>query len=653
MHGPSVLQPAGSEYVAYFADPEHALRFGDAYFSQPLKRDAGLCLLLAAALFILATMEGATAASSKQVMLLHSFGREFKPWSEYARTIREELNRQSPWPLDITEHTLVTARSSDENPETPFVEYLGALFADQPLDLVVSIGAPAAAFVQRHRQQLFANTPMVLTAVDERRVQFSSLTDNDAVVAVRIDYLKAIANILQVLPDTKHVAVVVGASPIEKFWREEIAKGVKSLASRVRFIWYNDLSFEDILKQAAKLPPDSAIFWELMSVDAAGVVHEGNVALARLHAVASAPIFSYDESFFGNEIVGGPLLSVSEGSRQAAAVAVRILGGEKAGDIKVPSLGFANPKFDWREMQRWGISESRLPPGSEILFREPTAWERYRWQMVLTAIVLLSQTALIAGLFYEHRRRRTAELEVRQRMSELAHVNRQATVGELSASMAHELNQPLGAILSNAEAAELLLESPSPDLVEVRKIVSDIRRNDQRASQIIQRLRGLLKKKTVASKSIDLNETVGEVLEFLTAQASANDIRLITAMAPQSLRVSGDRIQLQQAVLNLIVNGIEALAGTRNAERVITIRTALADNTSAEVSITDSGAGIPPEKLKDLFEPFFTTKENGMGMGLAIARKIIEAHGGHIWGENRSAGGAVFRLSLPLAPRPQ
>jgi C4-dicarboxylate-specific signal transduction histidine kinase len=303
-------------------------------------------------------------------------------------------------------------------------------------------------------------------------------------------------------------------------------------------------------------------------------------------------------------------------------------------------------------MQRWGVSESRLPPGSEILFREPTAWEKYRWQIVLTAIVLLSQTALIVGLLYEHRRRRTAELEVRQRMSELAHVNRQATVGELSASMAHELNQPLGAILSNAEAAELLLGSPSPDLVEVRKIVSDIRRNDQRASQIIQRLRGLLKKETVESKSIDLNETVAEVLEFLTAQASANDIRLKKAMAPQSLRVSGDRIQLQQAVLNLIVNGMEALAGTRNAERVITIRTALADNTSAEVSITDSGAGIPPEKLKDLFEPFFTTKENGMGMGLAIARKIIEAHGGHIWGENRSAGGAVFRLSLPLAPRP-
>ena len=224
----------------------------------------------------------------------------------------------------------------------PFVEYLRALFAKRPLDLIVSIGAPAAGFVQRHRQQLFATTPMVFTAVDQRRVQYSDLTANDAVVAVRIDYLGAIENILQVLPDTKHVAVVVGASPIEQFWRKEIAREVKPLENRIAFTWYNDLSFEDILKHAAALPPHSAIFWELMSVDAAGVVHEGNTALARLHAVANAPIFSYDESFFGNEIVGGPLLSVLEGSRQTAAVAVRILGGEKAGDIEVPPVGFAS-----------------------------------------------------------------------------------------------------------------------------------------------------------------------------------------------------------------------------------------------------------------------------------------------------------------------
>src|SRR5262245_17263940 len=181
----------------------------------------------------------ALAAEPKQVVLLHSFGRDFKPWSEYSRTIRMELEKQSPWPLDITEHSLVTARSPDEDHEVPFVEYLRALSAKRPPDLIVSIGAPAAAFVQRHRQQLFATTPMVLTAVEQRRVQYSRLSANDAVVAVRINYLAAFENILQVLPDTKDVIVVVGTSPIEKFWKEAIAKEAEPLANRIK------LSFTD------------------------------------------------------------------------------------------------------------------------------------------------------------------------------------------------------------------------------------------------------------------------------------------------------------------------------------------------------------------------------------------------------------------------
>ena len=253
------------------------------------------------------TCSRAISAEAKRVMLLYSFGRDFKPWSEYAKAIRTEFDRQSPWTLDITENSLVTARFSDENPELPFVEYLRALFGKRPPDLIVSIGAPAASFVQRHRQQLFPSTPMVFTAVDRRRVQYSELTANDAVVAVEINYLAAMENILRVLPDTKNVMVVVGASPIERFWREEIDREVRPLTDRITLTWTNDLAFEDILKRAAALPPRSAIFWELMSVDAAGVVHEGDTGLTRLYAVANAPIFSYDGSFFGNEIVGGPL----------------------------------------------------------------------------------------------------------------------------------------------------------------------------------------------------------------------------------------------------------------------------------------------------------------------------------------------------------
>ena len=173
-------------------------------------------------------------------------------------------------------------------------------------------------------------------------------------------------------------------------------------------------------------------------------------------------------------------------------MAIRILGGEKAGDITLPPIQFATPTFDWRLMQRWGITENRLPPGSEIRFRDPTLWEQYHWHIVTVAAALLLQASLITVLLYERRRRYNAEIETRQRMSELAHMNRRATAGELSASIAHELNQPLGAILNNTETAAVILSSAAPNLEELKIIVDEIKRDDERASEVIKRLRRLL-----------------------------------------------------------------------------------------------------------------------------------------------------------------
>ena len=209
-----------------------------------------------------------------------------------------------------------------------------------------------------------------------------------------------------------------------------------------------------------------AIFLALMNVDAAGVVQETGNALNKVASRANAPIFSYDDFDFDGAIVGGPMFSMLEGSRIAATVATRILDGEKAGDIKTPPLKYASPKFDWRQMQRWGISDKYLPPGSSIQFRPRTAWETYRWQIVAVCAVAALQGVLIGLLLFERRRRQLAEMDSRQRVVELAHVNRFSTAGELSASIAHEINQPLGAILTNTETARLMLQSPSPDLGE-------------------------------------------------------------------------------------------------------------------------------------------------------------------------------------------
>jgi hypothetical protein len=167
------------------------------------------------------------------------------------------------------------------------------------------------------------------------------------------------------------------------------------LGGRVEIRWYNEKSFEEILIDAARLPPHSAIFWHLMNVDAAGVAHEANDALNKLSSSANGPIFSYDRPLFGEAIVGGPMHSAERLGQITATVATRILNGEKAGDIKTPPTGFAAPIFDWRQMQRWRIAESSLPPGSTVYFREPTAWEQYSWQIASIIAVLLVQAGLI------------------------------------------------------------------------------------------------------------------------------------------------------------------------------------------------------------------------------------------------------------------
>ncbi|MET4482962.1 HAMP domain-containing sensor histidine kinase [Bradyrhizobium sp. F1.13.3] len=589
----------------------------------------------------------AAGPEPKRVLVLQSFGLRFKPWTDFAEYLRSEMSKQSKVPIDFQDHSLVSARLDDDIALAPFVDYLRALYGVRPPDLILALGAPAAEFVQRYRSQLFPKTPMMFTSVEARRVQYDKLTEYDTVAAAAHDFPAAIQTILNVLPDTKVIAVVNGASPNEAFWQRVFEQELAQFSGRVELRWYNKLSFEDILKDAAHLPPHSAIFWHLMSVDAAGVTHEGTASLHRLSAATNAPIFSYLDGFFDGSIIGGSMHSIEKGMANAAAAAIRILNGEKAGDVKVAPSRFELPRFDWSQMQKFGISDSQLPPGSTVYFREPSVWERYSWQLAFILAVILTQAGLISVLLREHRKRQFAEVQSRQRMTELAHVNRFSTAGELTASIAHEINQPLGAILTNTETARAILKSPDPDMTELDEILSDILQDDQRASEVIRRMKSLLKKAPFELKQFDLNEIVRETIRFLSALTASRKFEMESVITTEALPVLGDRVQLQQVLLNLVMNGVDAMKDMPAETRVISIRTSRMEN-FAQVSVSDRGHGIPENKLKAVFEPFYTSKTEGMGMGLSIARTIVEAHNGQIWAENRDHGGARFRIKLPL-----
>jgi C4-dicarboxylate-specific signal transduction histidine kinase len=240
--------------------------------------------------------------------------------------------------------------------------------------------------------------------------------------------------------------------------------------------------------------------------------------------------------------------------------------------------------------------------------------------------------------------RREAELEMQRLRYELAHVARVTTLGQLAASLAHELNQPLGAILCNAEAAQSLLDSSPGNLDEVRAALGDIVEDDQRAGQVIRRLRAMFRKDAIERQSLIVNDLVRETLALLRSELVIKNISLQLDLAPELPLVAGGRVELQQVLMNLVLNAADAMANRESGRRILRIQTSIDGPRYVRVSVS----GLPVELMAEKWEPFFTTKSTGMGMGLSISRSIIETHSGRLWAVNNPDQGATFHFTLPV-----
>ena len=349
----------------------------------------------------------------RQVLLLYSYERDFASHNAFATMFRPELSRSFGEPIDFIEVSLQAARLNPSASEESILNEVRSTLPRRRLDLVVPIGGPAAVFAQTYRQQLFPTTPMLLAGVDRRFVQNRALAANDTAVAVEHDPPQMIETILRLLPDTRTVFVVIGASQFEQFWLKEVKRGLRRFEGRLTFIWTNELSFEEMLKGCASLPPHSAIFYGVLSSDAKGVRHAEERTLGAFHAAANAPIFGLHSTQLGRGIVGGPLLSIEDLSRNTATVAVRMLRGASPHSLTTPTQVAATPTFDGRELRRWGIGEDRLQPGSVVLFREPTAWQRYRPQIIAGVTFASVQAVFAIALLASLVKRRRAERSLR------------------------------------------------------------------------------------------------------------------------------------------------------------------------------------------------------------------------------------------------
>jgi len=581
----------------------------------------------------------------RQVLLLQSVNRGNLPIDQFTGNFRVELDQRAERPVNVVQVAVGQAGFVAAS-ERALIDYIRSTFVDRPdPDLIMSIGGPAAVFARKNRQHLFPGTPLLFAAVDQRYLGDAPLGENETAVSFVTDYPGAIDGILQLLPQTRQVFVVTGSGQIGQFWHRELEDAFRRFHDRLTFVWLNDLSLQEFLRRCASLPPDSAIFYLTFGTDATGAAYADERVFAELHARANAPLFGALSAYFAHGIVGGAMISVDELARTAADAATRLLNGTAPKSINVPPRFRGDPTFDWRELQRWRIPESRLPAGSVVRYRAPSLWEEHKYTVLGAAGALLVQSLLIGGLLYQRRARRAAELDSRRNLALAADASRRQTISTLTGSIAHELGQPLSSMIHNAHALQMMMAAEGAAPATIEEILSDIRSQGVQATQIIERHREMLRHRQLDKKSIDLHAVIHESLALVAHDMRA--LQIETAVDPGSSPciVNGDQVLLQQVLVNLLVNAMDAMAETPRERRRVTIT---ADVRAADValSVRDAGTGLPQQVNGALFTPFVTTKANGLGIGLAIAQTIVDAHGGTIEGRDNPEGGATFTVTL-------
>jgi signal transduction histidine kinase len=584
----------------------------------------------------------------RSVLLIDQYGGSL-PWVGARNTaFRTLLNAGRTVPISIYEEYLDFNRFAAPTYKESLKLHFGEKYRDKPIGVIVAFGPSALEYAVDMRTELWPKAPVVFGEITEGAISRSSLSATVTGTTINITLGELVLAARALVPDLKGIALVgdsLDNLPAYRHFKDEIPMVTRDLD----FIDLTGLAMADLRSRVRALPGRTVIIYTTINLDRAGVSYVPAEALSLVAEVANRPIVISTETFLGRGAVGGFILTPASVGEDAARLASRVLDGEDASTIAVTTNSVNKPIFDWRQLQRWGINESALPPGSEVRFREPTVWERYRWQITSVVGALLVQTALIVGLFYEHRRRRKAEVVARGSLRELAHINRIATAGELSGSIAHEVKQPLAAMVAHANASLRWLAHKPPDLDEARAALTQIVKSGHNAGNVIESIRGMFKKDNPhgARAPLDINELIRQVVALVQDEHLKHGVSVQIALNRHLPTVIGDRIQLQQVILNLVRNAVEAMNAVTDRERVLGIKTQIHESGSVLVSIEDTGIGIDAKDIDRIFNSLFTTKSEGMGLGLAICRTIIEAHGGRVWALSDLGYGSTFQFILP------
>jgi PAS domain S-box-containing protein len=707
--------------------------------------------------------------------MLHAFNYTFPATTLIADGARKRLLERSPQPLEIDADFLDLARNTHAEYESRIAMFLRAKYEKRPPDVVITLGSVALPFIVRHRDDIAPNAPVVFTSVSPQNHSALRLPPNITGIISEFNLDKTLALAERLQPEASRLFVIAGSGEVDRRWQSAARKTIEDRKRKFEVTYLFERSYANLVEEVSKLPRDSIVLLLTVFADSEGNAFVPAQVAGSLSAVSPAPLYAPYDTYIGNGIVGGFVETFESVGVRAADMALQILAGKDPATIAPQTNPGQAYRVDHRAIVRWKLQESKLPPDTAVLFKEPTIWTEYRGPVNAAILIVALQSLIVGALLVQRQRRlraenllkeseermtfaaaaaniglwqfdrhrnelwatehcramfglardapltrdaflsavhpddlqtatqslrrslgteqpaisdvrivlpgeevrwvrmrarsrsesggrldhlggifiditeqKSAEAEVALQRLEVEHLMRVSVLGELSGSIAHEINQPLTAILSNAQAALHLLAQESPDVVEIRDALEEIVHEDNRAGEVIHRLRGLLKKGERKAEYVNINDLVRSTVSLLNSELIGRDINVRLDLESGESLARGDSVQLQQVLLNLVMNAMDAMASTPMAQRFILISTREAQTGMVDVLVKDRGHGIRPKENGHVFEPFYTTKDHGLGLGLTLCSTIIQAHQGRLTLVNDEGGGAIAVFSLPI-----
>lgn len=577
--------------------------------------------------------------------------------------LREAIRAGSQVPAEIYAETLDMYRFPRQLLDQDVVALLRKKYRDLRVDVVVADAAIALDFARHHRADIWPGAVIVFNSVPSELLRGARLDARTIGVPVQLDFGPTLDLALKLRPATREIVVVAGTADPDKRQLSLARASVERYAAGLDVEYLVGLTLADTLAAVRALPADALVLFLTVFRDGSGAPQVPREVLRRVAAVSRAPIFGVFETYLGDGIVAGSIASFGAQGRRAGELVARVLNGEDPAAIGVQQPIEPECVADWQQLGHWRIDEDLLPAGCELRFKQVTAWDQYRWPILIALAVFLFEAALIAALLLNRRRLRRAQATLsaeyaRRAQAEglaarlrgrLARFARERSLGTMATSISHEINQPLIAIQNYAQAARRRLQNDVDDKPKLVELFEKIECQAERAGAITQRVRSLVGASDVQLQALSLCPLFEAVVRMMETETSSRGCHIVCESVDELPAVLADALPVQLILVNLVQNAIQSVCATEGYDKRVLVDARRVDEREVQVSVKDQGPGVPPERVADIFEPLYSGTRGGMGMGLAIAQTIVEAHGGRLWYEPNPVGGAIFRFTLRTA----